>query len=733
MIKKCYIILLVFCFFMLFCITDVLATEVTDRDIAIACILASGNHSDGITVAQDLGAGPDRIRNYGDRHELDDWFIVDFSNNWLANLGMTALVLEKDNNVIISFRGTDTEWIEDAINGVLNFHIQEFPANAYVKKIVEQYSKKDGNYKFYVTGYSLGGYIAQTAGATVEKEANKYPNIQLAKIMDFNGIGINFLTFLGNLGLGGHTDEIEILKKLGEEGRLVDYYIYGDIISAAGMHYGEMRSILPSIDTISEIGSKYTIFNSAEKLLPISSLIAILMENALNAFKTEIFDAARTYDVFSIMGFLDLTHGGTITEFGSLNYIEANEKPKVVVSTNNQVIPEERLNISSNITLKAETHNASVKSYNWYVSSDGQTWGEPIKEINLYDRKASESPTNTLVVNIGDFKKGETKYYKVVSYFNDKCVSSQYKYNIKKLQYEYIKNEEKSNIYNHGTTETVIKINSQTDVQAATTLLNNWMNSLSNSNINITNILGMFIDAKNIVTPSNSLASSIINTLSGNTSTDLVDVVDNLLSSVTTQKNTEPQILVDFNDIFTSTDAILNNNNHKTDILANNNYAKEYTYEGKIYKLAITEDELEGLLEKISTKGITINNAKEANQAFVQNKSDSLAKYYIDILENNIENPTLEDSIKTSVVPKTVLSGTTDNLKSCINSEKLSSVHVEGNNGQWATCVGYTNEGNAFSDYLFINPNTGTLAKGDSPEIKDFYTIREFDTIFLYD
>ena len=65
MIKKCYIILLVFCFFMLFCITDVLATEVTDRDIAIACILASGNHSDGITVAQDLGTGPDRIRNYG--------------------------------------------------------------------------------------------------------------------------------------------------------------------------------------------------------------------------------------------------------------------------------------------------------------------------------------------------------------------------------------------------------------------------------------------------------------------------------------------------------------------------------------------------------------------------------------------------------------------------------------------------------------------------------------------
>ena len=424
MIKKYYFILILFCFFMLFGITNVFAAEVTDRDIAVACILASGTHKDGVTVAESLGPNPSRIRNYGDRHELDDWFIVDFSNNWLANLGMTAIVLEKDNNVIISFRGTDTEWLEDAVNGVLNFHIQELPANIYVKKILEQYSKKDGNYKFYVTGYSLGGYIAQTAGATIEKESSKYPNIQLAKIMDFNGIGINFLTFLGNIGWGGHTDEIEILKKLGNEGRLVDYYIYGDIISAAGMHYGEMRSILPSIDTISEISSKYTIFNTIEKIVPISSLVALLMENALNAFKTEIFNAARTYNVFSIMAFLDLTHGGTITEFGSLNYLEANEAPKVIISNDNKAIGVDGLNISKTTTLKAETYNASAKTYKWYVSTDGKTWGEPIKEINLYKNDVFEAPTNTYTINIEDFNEGETKYYKVESFFDDKYNSS---------------------------------------------------------------------------------------------------------------------------------------------------------------------------------------------------------------------------------------------------------------------------------------------------------------------
>ena len=373
--------------------------------------------------------------------------VVDFSNNQLLNLGMTVLVLEKDGHVIIAFRGTDTEWLEDAVNGVINVHPQELSANIFVNNLAKDYSKKEGNYKFYVTGHSLGGYIAQTAGAELAKTCKDYPNLEVERIVDFDGMGINFFTIFGMVSQV-HSSTIETLKELGEQGKVVDYYICGDVISAAGVHYGEMRGIYPSIDTIVNDRNEMKIFDDIQKVTMLSKILTTVLDAAdvFNAFKTEIKDAKDLYQVDSVVAYLNLTHKAE--EFASLNYDES----KVTLNLSKKdgsVIEGNEVVINKNTTLKAKTNYASVKTYKWYVSDDGKNWGEPIKVSSLYENNG-EALTNTLDIKISDFEDGQTKYYKVESYYDDNFQSSKYNYNKNKLQYEYIKNDENSKKYNSG-------------------------------------------------------------------------------------------------------------------------------------------------------------------------------------------------------------------------------------------------------------------------------------------
>lgn len=448
--KKIYSILLIIFFFIIIFSSNVVKAEeivVTDRQIAIATNMVYGNYKKGQTIKENLGGEKQSIRNYADKHELDDWIVVDFSNNQLANLGMTALVLEKDGHVIIAFRGTDTEWLEDAINGVLNIHPQELSANMYVNNLASEYSKKEGNYKFYITGHSLGGYIAQTAGAELAKTCKNYSNLEVERIVDFDGMGINFFTIFGKVSQV-HSSTIDILKELGEQGKVIDYYICGDVISAAGVHYGEMRGIYPSIDTIVNERNQMKIFDDIQKTIMLSRIMTTVLDAAdiFNSFKTEIKDAKDLYHVDSIIAYLSLTHKPE--EFASLNYDESNVTLNLSYNNGNEIEGNEIV-INKNTTLMAKTNYASVKTYKWYVSEDGENWGEPIKISTLYDN-TGEAPTNMLDIKISDFKDKETKYYKVESYYDDNYNSSKYNYNNSKLQYEYIKNEDNKDNYNSG-------------------------------------------------------------------------------------------------------------------------------------------------------------------------------------------------------------------------------------------------------------------------------------------
>ena len=794
--KKKYLILPLICIMLFLSISSVHATNnsgVSDREMAIACALSYAPLQEGKKMSENfdiknftlisdvvnLVNGKINLHDFATIEEMDDWIVDDYHNKEISEKSMAVFTLRKGNNIIIAFRGTDFEALADVVYGITNYHNQEEYADKYVLEILEKYSKMEGNYNIYVAGHSLGGYLAQTAGATIEENISKYKNLKLARIVSFNGIGINFLTWLGDkINYGNQAETIATLKKLGEDGRLVEYYTYGDLVSALGVHYGEMRKLLPSIDSISyHRENNVALANLNQKINFGAKLEEIIKRDNLNIFKTEIHGAKKLYQLDeSILAYLVLTHEADA--FATIEVDKGINSPEIKVVENQKGLIAQlaagktKFGIRDSITLKAITNYASVKKYEWYVSSDKENWElVSTSTVNVNDPTydASAKPTNLYKVDINNFEAGETKYFKIISYYDDIYVSSKYNKNSSNGQYEYVEQKEKSRKEGYKTVETIIQVKHESKMG----MLKNFFKSFFDKDNYISGALDIFAQFKDNIKQGNFIdgirevfsgvfdlffkgqirditEGSVIGVVEKLTKLNPINILgyisswgDNVLNPETGAEEIVSGIMNGLNDtkinIVTDFAEISSDGNEKdeekdkSNIVSSNNYAEGYAYEGNKYKLAITEDELEGLLEKISTKGITINNAKEANQAFIQNKSDSLAKYYIDILENNIENPTLEDSIKTSVVPKTVLSGTTDNLKSCINNKKISSVHVEGNNGQWATCVGYTNEGNAFSDYLFINPNTGALAKGDSPEIKDFYTIREFDTIFLYE
>ena len=479
--EKIIISLIVFCLVMLSMTGIVKADELyaedsLHREIAIACAMSYVPLQENKTMAECFDIGDVNtvssvvnffnakinLHDYATINELDDWMVVDYRNKEISEKSMAAFVLRKDNNLIIVFRGTDTEIIGDIKYGVNNYHDQEKYANKYVVEILDEYCD-EGEINIYVAGHSLGGYLAQIAGAKIEQTLNsdeKYNNITLKEIVDFNGIGINFLTKLGEEeNYGNQAENIETLKKLGEEGRLIEYYTYGDVVSALGVHYGEMRELLPSIDSITYHRENFDLFGKLNKSVELSEKLYGLVEKeeeTLNIFKTEILGARDFYQLNdSILGFLLLTHEAD--HFAAIDVDKSENTPEIKVTEIKNMLSsylgesKEVFETSKSITLKATTTYASTKRYEWYSSEDnGETWTlEEVSTIYVDDEDFDFAavPTNKFDVDINSIEKGESKLFKVVAYYDDEYVKSKYNYNKEIEQYEYIK-EEKEHRYN---------------------------------------------------------------------------------------------------------------------------------------------------------------------------------------------------------------------------------------------------------------------------------------------
>lgn len=797
--KKKYLILPLICIMLILFVSPVHATNssgVSDREIAIACALSYAPLQEGKKMSENfdiknftlisdvvnLVNGKVNLHDFATIEEMDDWIVDDYHNKEISEKSMAVFTLRKGNNIIIAFRGTDFEALADVVYGITNYHNQEEYADKYVLEMLEKYSKMDGNYNIYVAGHSLGGYLAQTAGATIEENISKYKNLKLARIVSFNGIGINFLTWLGDkTNYGNQAETIATLKKIGEDGRLVEYYTYGDLVSALGVHYGEMRKLLPSIDSISYHRENNVVLADINQKTNFGAKLEdIIKKDNLNIFKTEIHGAKLLYQLDeSILAYLVLTHEADA--FATIDVEESINKPEIkVVESQKGLIAQltegkTEFGIRDSITLKAITNYASAKKYEWYVSSDKENWElVSTSTVNVNDPAydANAKPTNLYNVDINTFEAGETKYFKIVSYYDDNYVSSKYNKNSSTGHYEYVEQNEKSRKEPYKTVETVVEVTYKTKIG----MLKDFISSIFDKNNLVSGITSIFDKFKENIKIGNifsgltnafsdffemlfkgKLVDSITEIGEGGfagiiekiTKPNIINILgylgsfgdgileqaavteEAILNMLQKENDKKPNIVTSFEDI---TEIDTNNGDadgNKKDIL-NDSERNGYTYEGNTYKLAVTESVLNDILNKISSQGITLKEAESKNYKNANRRSDDVSTYYIHMLNGKIENPSLSDCMDITRRAITMVKGTVENLKDCVDKQKVTNVHVQGNNGQWLTCVGYKNEGNEFNDFLFISPNSGTLIGGGASEAQDFYTIQRYDAIRLY-
>lgn len=262
--------------------------------------------------------------NFADVKELEDdgWVIYDYKTthditktndevNWLNDFD--AITFKKGNNYVIAFRGTDfpdaAEWIlSDGGYALSGENKQAYEAYNYAQKQYLKIIGENTNSSIYVTGHSLGAYLAQVGGAAIvdleagycdsdiknstycknnegpkNRNAKSYETLnaynedyksytnspsKLKQVAYFNGMGVtafllakNFNTNIDNALVYLSTHEINgdssgagyyvnYSKNINSSKRLVLYSIDNDPVSALGFHYGQIYKIDPAADAI---------------------------------------------------------------------------------------------------------------------------------------------------------------------------------------------------------------------------------------------------------------------------------------------------------------------------------------------------------------------------------------------------------------------------------------------------------------------------------------------------
>lgn len=235
--------------------THPLEWDVCNRDLAMCAALCyeDGTEArnagrfyrvDEINGDRNGGEPGESYYFYGFAHvnEMESWKVVDYSkdNRILKYDNFCATTYKNGNNIIIAYRGTDEdlEWVDNVVRyGLMNHHREEQQARAYAKKIVQLYP----DCSIYITGHSLGGYLAQIGTAEL---VQRRMDGNLKRVAYFNGIGVAFNMKLEILTQGKALDKIA-LYNYSHDGlhtsnhKLVSYAIRGDWVHNLGSHQGD--------------------------------------------------------------------------------------------------------------------------------------------------------------------------------------------------------------------------------------------------------------------------------------------------------------------------------------------------------------------------------------------------------------------------------------------------------------------------------------------------------------
>ena len=168
-----------------------------------------------------------------------EWKVAETEHEPVGVLGSyyDATVYVRGRDVVLAYRGTSemVEWLNDFAGYQVGMTAEEPLARQTARRVADKYAAR--GYNVYVTGHSLGGYLAQVGAA--EFVRSPWPGM-LRAVEYFNGIGLDY-AYWANVAGFQSLDRAALFGYALAGGRLVGHRIYGDPVSLLGHHAGAVE------------------------------------------------------------------------------------------------------------------------------------------------------------------------------------------------------------------------------------------------------------------------------------------------------------------------------------------------------------------------------------------------------------------------------------------------------------------------------------------------------------
>ena len=194
------------------------------------------------------------VKPGGSDDYVRDWVVAEYDNvdvPPLIGARFSDTVYAHGNDIVLAYRGTseDPEWLNDLGGFLTNFTLEEPHALLAALRVAKRYAASGKS--VYVTGHSLGGYLAQVGAAGVIRKG--YSD-RLKSCEYFNGMGLDYAPWAQsttNDTLFTYVEERRLLKAYSDAGgTLVLHRMYGDFVSPLGTHSGQVRTYQPHPDCV---------------------------------------------------------------------------------------------------------------------------------------------------------------------------------------------------------------------------------------------------------------------------------------------------------------------------------------------------------------------------------------------------------------------------------------------------------------------------------------------------